>query len=540
MENYIKDNKLLLLNEQIKPGSPPMKFKHLIILLLATGYSCQKDSVPNFLFAIADDASYPHMGAYGCDWVRTPAFDKVAKEGVLFANAYTPNAKCAPSRACILTGRNSWQLEEGANHWPYFPAKFKTFAEVLHENGYFVGYTYKGYSPGIALKEDGSKRDLLVRAFNERSLNPPTSGIAKNDYAGNFAAFLEERPAGTPFFFWYGSVEPHRAYEFQSGSRLSGKSLADINNIPRFWPDTDTVRNDLLDYAFEIEYFDSHLQKMLNLLEKYGETENTVVFVTADNGMPFPRVKGQAYDYSNHLPLAIRWPKGIKYTGRTVVDFVSFIDFAPTILKLAHIETHKSGMFPITGIPLSDIFKSSKSQGINSYRDFVLIGKERHDVGRPEDQGYPIRGIIKDGFLYIRNFEADRWPAGDPVTGYLNCDASPTKSLILKWNRQKLQEHYWIWSFGKRPREELYKLEEDRECMNNLATDPGMELIKSLLAQVLEEKLLEQEDPRLVGKGYLFDNYPYADQRNANFYNRFMSGEKLRASWVEPSDFEIQ
>ena len=66
---------------------------------------------PNILFAIADDWSFGHAGAYGCDWVRTPAFDRVAGEGILFRRAYTPNAKCAPSRAIILTGRNSWQLE---------------------------------------------------------------------------------------------------------------------------------------------------------------------------------------------------------------------------------------------------------------------------------------------------------------------------------------------------------------------------------------------------------------------------------------------
>ena len=77
---------------------------------------------------ITDDASYPLMGAYGCSWIKTPAFDRVAREGILFTNAYTPNAKCAPSRSCILTGRNSWQLEEAANHIPFFPAKFKTYA----------------------------------------------------------------------------------------------------------------------------------------------------------------------------------------------------------------------------------------------------------------------------------------------------------------------------------------------------------------------------------------------------------------------------
>ena len=91
------------------------------------------DNRPNILFAIADDASFPHMGAYGTDWVESPAFDRVANEGILFTRAYTPNAKCAPSRSCILTGRNSWQLGAAANHWPFFPDEFKTYPEVLTE-----------------------------------------------------------------------------------------------------------------------------------------------------------------------------------------------------------------------------------------------------------------------------------------------------------------------------------------------------------------------------------------------------------------------
>ena len=103
---------------------------------------------PNILFAIADDASWKHFGAYGCDWVTTPAFDRVAAEGLLFLNAYTPNAKCSPSRSCILTGRNSWQLEEAVNHLPYFPEKFGTYAEALDSNGYWVGATGKPWAPG--------------------------------------------------------------------------------------------------------------------------------------------------------------------------------------------------------------------------------------------------------------------------------------------------------------------------------------------------------------------------------------------------------
>ncbi len=117
--------------------------------LACAAYGCAhktSKSKPNILFCLADDASYPHMSAYGCPWVKTPGFDRVAREGILFTNTYTTNAKCAPSRACILTGRNSWQLEEAANHWCYFPEQFKTYAEVLAENGYFAGYTAKGWA----------------------------------------------------------------------------------------------------------------------------------------------------------------------------------------------------------------------------------------------------------------------------------------------------------------------------------------------------------------------------------------------------------
>ncbi|HAW29556.1 MAG TPA: heparan N-sulfatase, partial [Planctomycetaceae bacterium] len=115
---------------------------------------------PNILFCIADDASFPHMGAYGCSWVKTPGFDRVAREGLLFNNAYTPNAKCAPSRACILTGRNSWQLKEAGNHMAFFPPEFKTYVESLADNGYAVGKTAKGWAPGVAVDANGKRRDL--------------------------------------------------------------------------------------------------------------------------------------------------------------------------------------------------------------------------------------------------------------------------------------------------------------------------------------------------------------------------------------------
>ncbi|MBD3266949.1 sulfatase-like hydrolase/transferase [bacterium] len=493
---------------------------------------------PNILFCIADDASFPHFGAYGCDWVKTPAFDRVARNGILFTNAYTPNAKCSPSRSCILTGRNSWQLEQAANHVPFFPAKFKTYCEVLTENGYHVGYTAKGWAPGEPGEKNGKKRELTGKDYSQILTDPPAKHITRVDYAANFEAFLQDRNEGEPFCFWYGGREPHRRYEYGAGIKKGGKKPNQVDHVPAFWPDNKTVRTDMLDYAFEIEYFDQHLQKMLNLLEEQGELNNTLVVVTADNGMPFPRIKGQEYELSNHLPLAIMWADGIRHPGRRVTDFVNFIDFAPTFMEIAGLDGESRGMQPIEGRSLTDIFYSPKSGVVNPERDHVLIGKERHDVGRPDDAGYPIRGIVKGDYLYLKNFEPSRWPAGNPETGYLNTDGSPTKTQILEMRTVPQTQQYWEWSFDKRMGEELYNITTDPDCMNNLAYQDKYEALKKRLHQQMVAELKEQGDPRLLGEGHIFDEYIYADKNTRDFYNRYMSGEKIKAGWVNPTDFE--
>jgi arylsulfatase A-like enzyme len=437
----------------------------------------------------------------------------------------------------ILTGRNSWQLEEATNHSPDFPAKFKTYAEALGENGYWVGSVAKGWAPGNPGEINGKRRELTGPKFDKHKLTPPAKYISANDYARNFEAFLEERPKGQPFCFWYGSTEPHRRYEFGAGTRVAGKSKEEIDEVPPFWPDVDTVRQDMLDYAFEIEYFDTHLQKMLEKLDEIGELENTLVIVTADNGMPFPRIKGQVYEYSNHLPLAIMWPNGIKNPGRVVDDFVSFIDFTPTYLELAGLSAEEAGMQSITGTSLTEIFNSEKEGQVIPERDFIVLGKERHDVGRPNDRGYPVRGLIKDGFLYLRNFEPERWPKGNPETGYLNCDGSPTKTYILDTRRKKGVMEYWQLNFGKRVAEEMYNIEDDPFCMNNLAADPTMVERKERMIAEMTKKLTEQGDPRILGNGDIFDNYTYSGAVQ-NYYNRYMSGEKVKAAWVNETDYD--
>src|SRR5690606_31752618 len=313
--------------------------------------------------------------------------------------------KCAPSRASILTGRNPWQLEEAGNHNPYFPAKFTTIMEALGQHGYHVGYTGKGWAPGVAVDKDGEPRMLTGTQYADIKIktSAPTKGISTLDYAANFAAFLNDKSEGQPFMFWFGSFEPHRGYEFGSGVEKGGKKLSDIDHIPDFWMDNDTVRNDMLDYALEVEYFDKQLGKVLQVLENAGELENTIIVVTSDNGMPFPRVKGHVYEYDNHLPLAIMWKGQISNPGRVISEYVSFIDFAPTFLDVAGLTENAANMQTVQGKSLLNILKPKDNDHVESLRDFVLLGRERTDVGRPQDHGYPVRAIVKGNFIFHKN-----------------------------------------------------------------------------------------------------------------------------------------
>lgn len=510
-----------------------LRISLVFLLIFSFGNAQEEQERPNILVIMFDDAGLD-MSAYGSTYVNTPGFDAIAEQGILFNRAYTPNAKCAPSRAAVITGRNSWQLEAAANHVIYFPSKFKTYQEVLLEKGYTTGHTGKGYGPALTLAADGSQRQVMGAAFNEKVLKPATNAIGPNNYSANFVDFLDKAPADQPWSFWLGTIEPHRGYEYGSGARLAGKTTDMIKDFPPYWPDNEITRNDLLDYAYEIEDTDKHIQNVLKTLEERNLLDNTLVVVTSDHGMPFPRVKGNQYENANHVPMAILW-KG-KSIAKEVDDYISFIDLAPTFLEVAGVDWASSGMHPATGKSLMNIITSDKSGQVESERNYVLVGKERHDTGRPNDVGYPIRGIYKDSMLYLKNYEIDRWPSGNPETGYLNTDGSPTKTEILNLRRKGTDKNFWKLNFGKRKSEELYDIKNDPFCINNLADDMTLALVKARLKSEMEGKLLQQNDLRMKGFGHLYEAHPFT--RNIDFYGRFMKGEETSSGWVNDTDFE--
>ncbi len=350
---------------------------------------------------------------------------------------------------------------------------------ILAAAGYATGHKRKMWGPGNA---------------SNWEVNPAGP---KFEYFGDF---LKRRDPKKPFCFCFGAYDPHRGYEAGSG-KGSGMNLDKIKMFDCF-PDSKQIRSDIADYYFEVQRFDREVGEAIKMLEDLGELENTIVVVTGDHGMPFPRCKSNLYDSGTRVPMAVRWPNRIR-PGRVAKDFVSTTDLAPTFLEVAGIAIPDA----MTGKSWLPIFKRDDDSSIDAQRDHVIFGKERHAPSQeaPDNGGYPMRAIRTAEYLLIENFRPDRWPNGTP--NYLKAnipyawladtDNGPTKTYIVK-NREKDAHHQRCYDlcFAKRPRFELYDIAKDPEQLNNLADSPDHVAIKDELHSLLLKELLETDDPR--------------------------------------------
>lgn len=474
-------------------------------LLTLVVLSTLADSRPNILFCISDDQSYAHTGANGDPVVKTPAFDRVAREGLRFTHAFCDAPTCGPSRSAILTGQPIWRLEEAGNIHSTLPKKFITYTEVLAEAGYSVGYTGKGWSPG-RLQAGGRDSNPAGKEFGERRLKPPFKAMRNTDYAANFDDFLAQVEKEQPFCFWLGTSEPHRGFEAGAGKR-TGKD-PDKVIVPPIFPDHPVVRSDILDYYVEVEHFDQMVARAMASLEKVGQLDNTIVVVTSDHGMPFPRAKASLHDQGSRVPLAIRWPRGIQDSGRTVDACVNLSSLASTFLEAAGLKV--PGM--MIAKSLQNVIKNKADPGHAA----AFIAMERHDGCRKGGKGYPCRAIRTTDYLYIRNHTPERWPAGNPDRQFCardipfgEVDSSPTKSLLMNNQYKPGFRRFYDLAFAKRPAEELYDLEKDPGQIVNLAGKVEYEKIRRKLGSQLMAYLTQTEDPRALGKDAPWDFYPY-------------------------------
>ncbi|TNF35567.1 MAG: heparan N-sulfatase [Gammaproteobacteria bacterium] len=479
-----------------------------LLLLCAMVFSgANADGRPNILLIVSDDQSWPHTSFAGYPAVRTPHFDQLASQGVYFERAYVAAPTCAASRASILTGRHIWGLESAALLWGYWPEGIRSYQDMLEASGYHVGYTGKPWGPGYLKPGTRDGRDPTGTPYVEKLLPQSPAWRGVWDLAANLDAFLEAKPEDAPFSFFMGVFEPHRP--FPTGNPQRFNLLSPDTFLPPNLPNTSKVREGLAAYLQEIEVFDRDLGAVIDVLRRRGEIDNTLIVLTSDNGMDFPRAKPTNYEYGVRVPLAMVWPKGIDSPGRVIHGVVGLVDLMPTFLDLAGIHTAQE----IHGSSLLPVLKSGVT---HTGREAVFSGYERHaGYSREFRATYPRRVIHTPEYVLIRNYFPDRWPFGDPPhfresnKAYLQ----ETDGLV-----GKPIEPYFSAATAKKPYEELYVLAEDPAQFLNRIDDPALKNVRETLQRMLDHELQRTHDPVHVQRIDYFQQFEYLGPETSPLY----------------------
>jgi arylsulfatase A-like enzyme len=504
---------------------------------------------PNILFLFADDWGR-YAGAYAkvvgrpspSEVVRTPHIDRLAREGVLFRNAFVGSPSCTPCRSALLSGRYFFRTGRGAIlQGAIWDASIPSWPLLLQDAGYFLGKAFKVWSPGTPVdapygeqKHAFEKAGRLYNDFSENASRMVRDGMTVEsararllaEVRDNFQSFLKARPKNQPFCFWFGPTLVHRKWEKGSGKNLWNIEPDDLKGkLPSFLPDVPEVREDFADYLGEIQAWDAGVGVLLQLLAEAGELENTIIVISGDHGAPgFPGGKCNLYDFGVGVALIAHGP-GIP-PGRIVDDFVHLKDLAPTFLEIGGVPK-AAGM---QGNSLLNVLRSTKQGLVDPERTWVVTGRERHVASaRAKNVPYPQRALRTEKFLYIRNYAPDRWPMGDPKTvtdttaptpqelehdtlvAFADMDASPTRAWLVAHRHDAEWKWHFNYAFGKRPAEELYDVAKDPDQVKNVAADPAYAGIRQELADRLLRILTEAGDPRVVDDGQTFERPPFTD-----------------------------
>lgn len=522
----------------------------LAISLLALPVSAAEPKRPNLLFIFADDwgrfaSAYGKLDGPGSpnDVVKTPNFDRIAREGTLVRQAFVSAPSCTPCRSALLSGQHFWRTGRAAIlQGAVWDESIPTYPRLLTQAGYHMGKTGKVWSPGNPADipygrpvPGFQKAGMRFNSFSKFGTDQVKSGDSIDscrrtllrEVRGNFEDFLSKRPSQAPFGYWFGPTNVHRKWVKGSGKALWGIDPDSLKGkLPPFLPDIPEMREDFADYLGEVQALDAYAGELLDALEKAGELDNTLVVMSGDHGPPgFPHGKCNLYDFGSRVALALRGP-GVE-KGKVSDTLVSLPDLAPTFLEMAGVKPPAT----MTANSLQSLGVINGSGDIDRKtmpRDAVFIGRERHyPTARDGGLPYPQRAIRTKDHLYIINFRPDRWPLGDPRqlqggtptwdklannTGVTlsDEDAGPAKAWLVL-NRDTAQgKPFFDHAYGKRPAEELYVLSDDPHQMRNRAGDKTLEGIRKNLRERLLKTLEETGDPRMQENGKFFETPPLA------------------------------
>ena len=434
-------------------------FKILIVSFIIISCNNSLTKKPNIIVFIADDVSWDDIGCYGNNDVVTPNIDALAKNGLIFKNAYLTTSSCSPSRNSILTGRYPHNTGAAELHTEP-PLNMISFPELLKNHDYFTLQAGKFHMGEYA-----------KRGFDKVNDSKTLNGDGGEKL---WLESVKNRPKSQPFFMWFAAYDAHRVW---GDNEFSGTHQPDQIEVPEYLIDGDLTRLDLAKYYDEITRFDFYIGEVIEELKLQGEYENTLIIIMADNGRPFPHSKTRLNDQGVKTPFIVHYPKVIKEND-VVNALVSSIDIAPTIMDLVGIEVKEN----FQGKSFYKIFENPNQ----NFRNYVFAEHNWHDY-----ESYQ-RMVRNDNFLYIVNSRPQY-----PQEGPLDAINSPTyidlKSAQKNNSITKIQSEIFI---NPRPKEELYDLKKDPFQFNNLMLSENIPDDYLLLKGILNKWIIETGDSK--------------------------------------------
>ncbi len=438
-------------------------------LKLSRGRSIEKAPRPNIVIIVSDDQGKLDLGCYGNKFCTTPNLDSLAREGMRLTNAFIPTAICTPSRSALLTGL--YPHRSGAYGFRSIKPGVHTLPELMSKGGYRTGIIGKVHVSPLSQ----FPFDVLV------GVGELGFGRDVDKYAAEVEKFLK-KTNDKPFFLMACYADPHRPFPRKGVGKGRAAEVPNPHDsrkvlIPPFLFDTPETRIELAQYYDAIRRMDRGVGLVLKALRDQGKENNTVIFFTSDNGMPFPFAKTTLYDAGINMPFIVRWP-GVVKPASVCDSMLSFIDILPTCLDIAGSPIPKG----IDGRSFVPVLRGEKKM----FRDVIFASHTDH-ARKPR---VPSRAIRARRYKYIYNFRPD-------LAFQNNAMNSPTWKSILKKAATDPKVAARVRSFRFRPREELYDLRTDPYELNNLAGEPSCNRILVGLRTQLREWMKEQKDPFL-------------------------------------------
>ena len=448
----------------------------MLSMILTTLMGLMWADQPNIVWISVEDMS-PWISPYGDDTVPTPNLDRLAAEGVRYTHAYANTPVCAPARSTLITGMypttiGSMHMRTGnpsraalarnpdayagiPSYEAVPPAAVRCFPEYLRQAGYFC--------------TNRSKQDY--------QFNAPVT--VWDESSGK--AHWRKRDDGQPFFAVFNFTGTHESGTFAGRKRAPHVADPKAVDIPPYYPDTPTVRDDIARTYDNIAAMDARVGNVLKQLEDDGLLDETVVVFFSDHGVGLPRGKRCVYDSGTHVPLIIRWPDGAG-AGTTEDRLVSFVDFAPTTLAMA-------GLDP-PGHMQGHVFAGEHP---DLQRPYVFLHADRMDAVTDRT-----RAVTDGRYRYIRN-DMPNQPRLYPVAYAENIPMMEDIHALRASG--KASKEQWQLVDDTKPAEELYDTASDPHEVRNLIDDPKYAEKLQELRAALTQWIAETGDLGMLPEG---------------------------------------